>query len=66
MARRKPPQPVVMRKKESSVITIHLDPLKVSKGHQPYRSGAGIHLDRRTKRHRTRCTQCRAAVREFE
>lgn len=34
--------------------TIKLDAPKVSKGHQPHRSGSGVHKDRRTKRNRTR------------
>lgn len=34
---------------------------EVAKGHQPYRSGAGIHADKRGKRARTRQAQIQRA-----
>lgn len=37
----------------------------VAKGHQPHRSGAGQHQDRRTNRLRTRAAQNKKAINEF-
>lgn len=45
-----------------TTIKLDVDPTKVARGHQPHRSGAGIHQDRRTKRLRTRSAQRRAAI----
>lgn len=44
-----------MSTEKKTILTI-VDPTpwKVRKGHQPHRSGAGKHLDKRTKRLRTR------------
>jgi hypothetical protein len=49
-------------KKNDNTMRIVIDPLKVGKGHQPHRSGAGKHHDRRTNRLRTRTQQNRAAL----
>ncbi len=48
-------------KRNKNVITIKVDPLKVRRGHQPRMSGAGTHLDRRSRRLRTRSAQQRVA-----
>lgn len=42
------------------------DPTKVARGHQPRLSGAGTHDDRRTKRQRTRSSQKRRALGEWQ
>jgi len=57
-------QPVVMPKTEAerNRMVIKIDPLKVAIGHQSHGSGAGIHGDRRTKRHRTRAAAKRRAL----
>lgn len=39
---------------------------EVGQGHRPHQSGAGQHLDKRSKRLRTRATQVRKAIRENE
>ncbi len=38
---------------------------KVGRGHAAYKSGAGVHQDRRTKRYRTRRAQVAAALKEY-
>jgi hypothetical protein len=38
---------------------------KIGKGHNQHRSGSGVHLDRRTKRVRTRSAQKRAALADY-
>lgn len=35
-------------------IKIESDPTKVKRGHQPHRSGAGVHKDKREKRKQDR------------
>lgn len=45
-------------------IVIEVDYSKVARGHQPRRSGAGKHIDKRTKRNRTRNSQTRKAISE--
>lgn len=52
------------RKSKSFTITIKVDPLKIVRGHQPHRSGAGKHLDGRYRRNRTRSAQIRNALQE--
>ena len=54
--------PTMRKDERKTTITIHVDPLKVAKGHQAHRGGAGLHNDRRTKRLRTRSAQRRAAL----
>jgi hypothetical protein len=48
--------------KKISVITIHVDPLKVATGHQPHASGAGVHKDKRHRRLRTRSAASTSAI----
>ena len=57
--RRKKPQPVVMPKQESNVMTITVDVTKLATGHQPHISGTGVHADKRFRRARTRSAQRR-------
>jgi len=49
--------------KDKTTIKLQVGP--IAKGHAEHRSGAGKHLDRRTKRNRTRQTQSRNAIREW-
>jgi len=35
---------------------------EVGQGHRPHRGGSGVHLDKRTKRQRTRAAQKRIAL----
>lgn len=56
---------VTMPKRKKNGFTITIDQGKVSRGHQPHRSGSGIHADRRTGRNRTRSAQRRAALSEL-
>lgn len=39
-------------------------PSEISRGHRPHRSGAGKHLDKRTKRARTRNASLRKVIEE--
>jgi hypothetical protein len=48
-------------KRLENVLTIET-PKNVSKGHQPHRSGAGRHKDRRLSRQRTRQAARRSAL----
>ena len=44
--------------------TIVIETKKVSMGHQPHRSGAGNHADKRNKRCRTRSAQNKKAIQD--
>lgn len=50
-----------MKKKGKVSIRIPVEPF-TPKGHQPHRSGAGKHLDKRTRRARTRQAANRRAM----
>lgn len=39
-----------------------IDTSRISTGHKPHKSGAGIHADKRTKRTNTRSSQIRKAI----
>lgn len=45
-------------------LTIKVNPLKVARGHQPHRGGAGKHQHRTTARQRTRSQQRTWAVKD--
>ena len=60
--KRKKSQPVTMRRKESNVITIHIDPTKAAIGHRSHVTGTGAHLDTRTRRRRVRSAAVRHAI----
>jgi len=45
-------------------LEIEIKPWKMGRTHRAYKSGAGKHQDRRTKRNRTRASQSRTAIRE--
>ena len=45
-------------------IITKLEQIKTPKGHQPHKSGTGVHKDRRTKRNRTRSAQIRSAMKD--
>jgi hypothetical protein len=47
-------------------IKIKIKPWEVRIGHQPHISGTGVREDRRTRRERTRNTQNKKAIREFD
>lgn len=54
------------RKKTPIVLTLQFkEPWKVKKGHTDHISGSGQHLDRRTKRKRTRASQLKDALNEY-
>tara|TARA_R100000656_G_scaffold42720_2_gene35287 strand:+ start:1655 stop:1846 length:192 start_codon:yes stop_codon:yes gene_type:complete len=59
---KKKSQPVVMPKKESNTMVIKID--RVAIGHQSHITGTGAH-DPRPKRKRTRASQLRAAMKEY-
>lgn len=65
--KKKQPQPVVMPKTEAEKnrIVVTVDPTKVAMGHRPHTTGSGAHLDRRTKRNRTRAAQKRNHIGEW-
>ena len=44
-------------KSKNPPIVVRFDILRVVRGHQPRLSGAGVHLDRRLRRQRTRQAQ---------
>jgi hypothetical protein len=48
---------------KTDTIKLNVRPLwRIGKGHNPHRSGAGVHGDRRTRRVRTRGAASRRAV----
>jgi len=47
-------------------ITIENEPWKAGRIHSVNKAGAGGHKDRRTKRNRTRASQERKAIREYD
>jgi len=47
-------------------ITIESEPWKAGRIHSVNKAGAGSHEDRRTKRNRTRASQERKAIREYD
>ena len=47
-------------------ITIESEPWKAGRIHRVNKAGAGKHADRRTKRNRTRASQERKAIREYD
>jgi len=51
---------------KKSVIHVEVDPVKRITGHQPWRSGAGQHQDKRGRRIRTRSAATRRAIREYQ
>jgi hypothetical protein len=55
---------VSMRRADRLAVSGHIDPTRVSRGHSPRRSGAGIHADRRLRRQHTRGAQVRRALAE--
>jgi len=65
---KKRPQLVVAPKQDDhlKIILKEIDPTKVARGHQPRLSGAGTHGDRRTKRQRTRSSQKRRILGEWQ
>jgi len=60
--KRKKSHVVTMREKECFKITIHIDPWKVSVGHQDHTTGSGAHNDKRTRRQRVRSAAVRSAI----
>ena len=64
MARHRTTKFTVEQIGSTTVLHLDLDPLKVKRGHQPYRSGAGCHADRRYRRRRTRRAVVAAAINE--
>ena len=50
--------------KNVTTLVIKVNPLKIGKGHRIPCSGAGKHLDKRTKRCRTRSDSLRAALKD--
>lgn len=50
--------------KNITTLTIKVNVLKISTGHRVLCSGAGKHLDKRTKRQRTRSAAFRAALKD--
>lgn len=53
-----------MSQGKTTIVIKDPTPWKVAKGHQPHRSGAGIHKDRRTHRLNTRHAQLQAAIKD--
>lgn len=51
--------------KNVTTLVINVDPTKISKGHRSHCSGSGKHLDKRTKRLRTRNASSRAAIHSY-
>lgn len=45
-------------------MVIHIDPWRLSLGHQGRCCGTGVHQDRRQRRQRTRSAQLQAALRD--
>jgi len=58
--------PVTMPVKtaRTRITLARLDPWKVKRGHIAHRGGAGVHIDRRTNRLRTRSAQRQASLAE--
>ena len=54
-----------MKKKTTIKIDVK-KPWELPKGHAPHKSGAGKHLDKRTKRNRTRGNQTKRAIEDGE
>lgn len=56
----------IMAKDKTTIKVDVIPEYKVPKGHMPHRSGAGLHKDKRTKRKRTRATQQKDSIGDFE
>jgi hypothetical protein len=57
---------IMKNQKKTITFTIQTKTLKVALGHQGHVTGTGVHLDKRTKRNRTRSAQTKQALNEYK
>lgn len=55
---------LTQKKEETLTLTIRVDQTRIATGHRAHRGGAGLHQNRRNKRHNTRGAQLRRALKD--